>query len=43
MLDLDDTFSDLYGNCGIIDWRPLGQDTLLIDRIYDKEPGCLSL
>ena len=43
VLDLDETSSGLYGNCGLLEWHPLGPDTIQIDRILDKRPGLLEI
>lgn len=43
VLDLDESSSGLYGNCGRIDWRRLSPDTLQVERIHDKKPGLLEI
>lgn len=43
VLELDDSFSNLYGDCGRIEFETLESGTLRIQRILDKQPGRLMI
>lgn len=43
VLELDHSFSDLYGDCGRIRFQPRQDGRLDIERIFDKQPGRLQI
>jgi UTP--glucose-1-phosphate uridylyltransferase len=43
VLEIDASWSGLFGDSGRIDWRPLAPGLVAIDRLHDKRPGRLSI
>ncbi len=43
VLELDHSDSNLYGDCGRIDFERLDDGSLLLQRIHDKQPGKLQI